>query len=74
MTKATWRGKSSFALYVRVILLHEGNQDRNSHSAGTDADAMKGCYLLACSSYRAQDHLPRDGSTHNGLPPPSITN
>jgi hypothetical protein len=39
---------------------------------GTDAEAIEGCCLLACSSwllsllsYRTQDHQPRDGTTHS---------
>ena len=40
--------------------------------AGADAEAMEGCYLLACFpwlvqlSYRARDYQPRDGTTHHG--------
>jgi hypothetical protein len=43
--------------------------------AGADAEAIEGCYLLACFpwlaqpalllSYRTQDYQPRDGTTHN---------
>jgi hypothetical protein len=40
---------------------------------------LAGLLPMACSfsllSYRAQDHQPRDGATHNGLGlPASITN
>jgi hypothetical protein len=46
--------------------------------AGADAEAMEGCYLLACFSwlaspgllsllsYGTQDYKPRDGPTHKG--------
>jgi hypothetical protein len=38
--------------------------------AGADAEAMEGCYLLACFRWLAQlaflDYQPRDGTTHNG--------
>jgi hypothetical protein len=41
--------------------------------AGTDAEAMEGCSLLACSPWlvqpavlKNQDYQTRDGSTHNG--------
>jgi hypothetical protein len=39
--------------------------------AGVDAEALEGCFLLACFSwlaqlfsYRTQDYQPRDGTTH----------
>ena len=48
-----------------------------AQEAGADAEAMEGCYLLACFpwlaqllSYRTQVYQPRDGTTHNGSPPP----
>jgi len=48
--------------------------------AGADAEAMEGCFLLLASpgslsllSYRTQDHQPRDGTTHHGLGPPTLT-
>ena len=48
--------------------------------AGDVAEAMEGCYLLACFpwlalsllSYTTQDYQPRDGTTHNGLGSPTL--
>jgi hypothetical protein len=43
--------------------------------AGADAEAMEGCFLLACFpwlaqlAYRTQDYQPRDGTTHKGPSP-----
>jgi hypothetical protein len=65
------------------MLTIKGNQDRNSHRAGTwgagaDAEAMEAsaAYWLASLglhsllSYSNQDHQPRDGTSHKELGPP----
>jgi hypothetical protein len=56
----------------------ELSQARNLE-AGADAEAMEGAaYWLASPaslsllSYRTQDYQPRDGTTHNGLGPPTL--
>jgi hypothetical protein len=52
--KASWRGKSSFGLYLHIIVHHwresgqELKQDRNLE-AGADTEAMEVRVLLACS-------------------------
>lgn len=49
--KATWRGKSSFALQVQVQTskeAKEGSQDKNLGSGGTAAVIIGEQYLLAC--------------------------
>jgi hypothetical protein len=41
---------------------------QTGQKAGADAEAMEGCYLLACSacSLKNQDYQPTDGPTHKG--------
>jgi len=83
--EASWGGEGLFSSHFHIAIsspkeVRTGTQA--GQEAGADAEAMEGCYLLACSpwlaqlaSYRTKDHQPRDSTTHNGLgPPPSITN
>ena len=56
----------------------ELRSERNP-KVGTDALTMKGVWLpdlilIGCSAfYRTQDHMPRDGTDHNGLGPSTLT-
>lgn len=64
-------------LTFHVISIIKRSQDRNLES-GTKAETIeKHCYwleprgLLSILSYKTQGHLPRDGTTHSGLDPPT---
>ena len=78
-----WEEKVYFTLAFTI----KSSQDRNSSRAGIWRQELMqrpwrvlltGLLHMACFSllsYRAQNHQPRDGPTHNGLAPlPSITN
>jgi hypothetical protein len=58
MAKASWEGKGLLTLFLHIAVLHkkksgqELKQGRNLE-AGANAEAMEGCYLLACSSWLA---------------------
>ena len=68
--------KGVYDLHFHITVHHwkksgqEYKQGRNL-LAGADVQAMEGCWLLACPSYRTQDHQPRVGSTYNELGPPT---
>jgi len=56
-----------------------GTGTHTDQEARADAEAMEGdAYWLAAPallgllSYRTQNHQPRDGTTHNGLGPPTL--
>jgi hypothetical protein len=54
------------------MLLIRGSQDSNSEQGknletGADAEAMEGCYLLACLVCFL--HQPSESTTHSGLTP-----
>lgn len=59
----------------------EGSEGRNSSGnteAGTEAEATVESCLLSCSwdllsllSYKTQEHMPRSGTAHIGLSPPT---
>ena len=77
MTKASWGGKCLFGLNTSLFIT-EGCQHRNSHKAGgtrrQELMQRNTAYWLApngllslLSSYKTQDHQPRDGPTHNEL-------
>ena len=79
MTKATWCGERIYlASAFTSQFITEGSQDRNSNSAGTGRlELMQRPWwgvlltgLLSLLSYRTQDHLLRDGTTHNRLSVP----
>ena len=70
--KANWGGKGLFILYFIV----EESWDKNSKQgrnleAAADAEAREGCsltaWLLNLLSYRTQEYLPKDDSTHSEL-------
>lgn len=66
MTKKQAREEMVYLVYTSILLavITKGCQDRNSHGigtptvggggAGTDGEAMEGCFLLACSLQLAQ--------------------
>lgn len=65
-SKTTWGGKGLFNLTVCGPL-------SSGIRAGTDAEDMRECCLLACcpwltwlESYTTQGHLPRSSTTHTG--------
>jgi hypothetical protein len=69
-------GRVCFSYISRQQSISEGSQDRNLES-GAEAEAMEGCYLLACSPwlpqpnfYTIQGHLPMGSTSHNWLGPP----
>lgn len=70
-----WLTYSSTSLFII-----NGNQCGNSNKAGNleagaYAESTEECCLPSLLSYRTQDHLPRDGTTHSGPgTPPSIIN
>jgi hypothetical protein len=50
MTKIQVEEERVYFAYTFISLfVIEGNQDRNSIKAGTDAAAIEGCCLVACS-------------------------
>jgi hypothetical protein len=79
MTKKQVGEEKVCSAYTSILLfitkeVRTGTQA--GQEAGADAEAMEGCYLLACSpsllsllSYRTQDYQPRDGTTHKGPSP-----
>lgn len=60
-TKGNLERKGFLALLVPVIV-HQGGTSGQDLEAGPEADAI---------SHRIQDCLPRDGSTHRELSPPT---
>jgi hypothetical protein len=49
--KASWEEGRVYSAYVSTALfIVKASQDRNSHRAGADAEAVEGCCLLACSA------------------------
>jgi hypothetical protein len=85
MTKKEVGEERVYSAYTSTLLFStKGSQDRNSHRAGTWRQELMqrpwrdAAYWLASSgllrliSYRTQDYQPRDGTTHNGLGPPSL--
>jgi hypothetical protein len=60
--KANWGGKGLFGLHFHTAIHHwrklgqKLNQGRNL-KVGADAEAMKGCCLLACSQWLSQSAL-----------------
>jgi len=76
-------GKGQLGLDFHITVRHqrksgqELKQGRNT-KAGADAEAIEDAAywpaphgLLSLLSYRIQDHQPRDGTTYNGLGPPT---
>lgn len=53
MTKASWGKKDLFGLSFHITEGTQLGQKRNLQ-AGVDAEAMKGCCVLACSSWLVQ--------------------
>jgi hypothetical protein len=87
MTKTAQGGKGLFSLHFHIAVHHCRKSGRNSNRAGTlRKELMQKSWrgaaywlapygLFSLLSYRTQDRLPRDGSTHNGRGPlPSFTN
>ena len=82
--KQVWEERVYSAYTSTLLFITKGSQDRNSHRAGTWRQewmlrpwkdvtywiASPG--LLSLLFYRTQDHQPRDGTTHNGLDPPTL--
>ena len=77
--ESTCGGKGLFHLIVQCPLRRElraVTQSRNL-GAGSEAESMEECCLLAPNgfpslpSYSTQDHLPRDGTIHRCLRPPT---
>jgi hypothetical protein len=65
--------KGFFGLHVPIMANHPGITGQ-AHKAGTEAEAMEGCCLLACSHgllslllHPTQDHLLIHGFTHSEL-------
>ena len=68
-----------------LLFITKGSQDWNSHRAGAWKQKLvqrpwrDAAYwfaspgLLSLVSYRTQNYQPRDGTTHNGLGPPPLT-
>jgi hypothetical protein len=55
MTKKQVGKERVYSAYTSTLLcITKGSQDRYSHRAGTDAEAMEGCFLLACFPWLAQ--------------------
>ena len=57
MIKKQVREKTVYSAYTSILLfITKGTQDWNSSraEAGADAEAMAGCYLLACFSWFAK--------------------
>lgn len=52
--------------------LRAGTKQGRALEPGADAEAMEECCLFACFPWLAQDHQPRGGLTHNGLPHQSL--
>jgi hypothetical protein len=75
--KSKLGGKGLFSLHFHIALHHqrksglELTQDRNLE-AGADAEAMEGCYLLACFSWLAQLALIEPRTTSPGMAPPTM--
>jgi hypothetical protein len=85
--KRKLQGKGFIWLTSTLLFITKENQNRSSSTAETwrqelmqrlgrgAAYSLASPGLLSLLSYRTQDHLPRDGPTHNGLsPPPLFTN
>lgn len=80
MTKANMEKKEFISDYTSQSIMKK-SQDRHLQT-GTGAEATEAaaywpipCGWLSLLSYAFQDHLPRGGTAHNGLgPPTSITN
>jgi hypothetical protein len=75
MTKKQVEEERIYSAYTSTLLfitkeVRTGTQA--GQEAGADAEAMEGCYLLACFpwlaqlSYRTQDYQPRGDPTHKG--------
>ena len=64
ITKATWRRKE-FVSDHRVQSVTEGSQGRNSRRSLKEKPPRS--TVPDTGSCLAQDHLPRDGVSHNGL-------
>jgi hypothetical protein len=54
MTKKHVGEERVYSTYTSTLLFTKEIQDRNSHRAGADAEAMEGCCLLACCPWLAQ--------------------
>jgi hypothetical protein len=79
MTKKQVGEKRVYSAYTSTLLcITKGNQDRNSHRAGTwRQELIQRLWrdvtywlvspgVISLLSYRTQDCQPRDGTTHNG--------
>jgi hypothetical protein len=85
MTKKQVGEERVYSAYTSTwLFITKGSQHRNSHRTGTWRQELMqrpwrgAAYwlaspgLLSLLSYRTQDYQPRDGTTHNGLGPPSL--
>lgn len=72
-------GVERFTSLCRLPSITEGRQDRNPE-AGTKAEAVEGycllagfsCLLSSLLSYITQDHMPRGGTVHGDMGPPTL--
>ena len=79
MTKKQVVEERVYSAYIFTLLfiakeVRTGTQA--DQEAGADAEAMEGCFLLACFpglpsllSYRTQEHQPKGSTTHKGPSP-----
>jgi len=84
MTKKQVGEERVYSAYTSTLLfITKGSQDWNSSRAVRKQELMQRPWrdvsyrfaspgLLNLLSYRTQDHQPRDGTTHNGLGPPTL--
>jgi len=76
MTESTWGGGVIY-LHTHITVHHWGKSrqelklGRSPNAMGDAAYCLTAFGLLGLLSYSIQDHQPRDGTTHNGLGPPS---
>jgi hypothetical protein len=79
MTKKQVWEERVYSAYISTLLLSPKEVRTGTQAgqeAGADAEAIEGCYLLACFPWLAQltflwnqDYQPRDGTTHKGTSP-----
>ena len=60
--EASWEGKGLFTLHFHIVVHHQRKSGQEltlgrNLEAGADAEAMEGCYLLACFPWLAQPAL-----------------
>jgi hypothetical protein len=74
MTKINLERKGFISSYSLLTIKSQGGARRRNLEAGTEAEVINECCLLACSyglfslpSCSTQDHCPRGSMNHNGL-------